>query len=465
MEEISAIKRLAGKEDFLLDSENYKKFRAGNNYVPIASQPINGSCIPLGAIAREKIGAETVDDGLLTLLKSIHGIRIRGNFTLPDSTCVDVYTQEDIDRFHDLCNGDLCGGTVQLDFYNSQPKATYTVENFRNGVLMLYLGREGAERHPSEGENCVLHLRDCLCKVYLDGCCQGDAPSVCHFKQWEKYGIVAERCPNVFIYFINFKSDGADGKAAVLSLASDISFFLCSFDGDRKICTSDGSYTDGSCCQIEDVQKNCTKAIEKAVKDLKPLEIKRTPQYVTSCGKDSITGVSWILYNNGRLIQWASGIVPSFSRVEHSSAFGNDLLYVFKCKLPKAFKDGYEISLSCTSPMPPNATYTDGNKSESFMTYDTTAKEWNTTNPNKMFSGFGAVLPGIRVLKRYTQRNCFYPSILCNGGSFGFLEEKKDVLYHRPYFEFTELREGTKYCKNFTIDFICEGFIDDSQKS
>ena len=154
--------------------------------------------------------------------------------------------------------------------------------------------------------------------------------------------LVFINCPSVEICNVTFKGGGEE-YCAVYARNSSVSFRNCVFedceplrlDGDTP--SMDDGFTSLAGGVYSSLRKEALESVVSQVAQRAKMGYLR--DYIVDYGTDEATGVSWVLYNSGRLVQYGRMDKSSMPKRYQGTAL------VYKVVLPKKFRKGYRIQL------------------------------------------------------------------------------------------------------------------------
>lgn len=365
MKRAGAIKRLAGVEDFV---HGAPVVRTDRNGVRKTTTPVDGG-VPSGKELLAETGCPTVAESVLDVARRLNAIpipkkeytaegvgRIGNGVFLGSQKFVDGYATGDFKN-----KGDLLG--ERFDFVTTGSplpsgmgpivRTGIVFRGFRNGTLGL---RFGWKKSPDfelegymdakpvvayEGDKYLFKFEDNNANVWVGAA--ENARGVMEFRNDTcRNALVFINCPSVEICNVTFKGGGEE-YCAVYARNSSVSFRNCVFedceplrlDGDTP--SMDDGFTSLAGGVYSSLRKEALESVASQVAQRAKMRYLR--DYIINYGADEVTGVSWVQYNSGRLVQ--------YGRMEKSSMperyQGTALVY--KVVLPKKFKKGYRIQL------------------------------------------------------------------------------------------------------------------------
>lgn len=365
MKRAGAIKRLAGVEDFV---HGAPVVRTDRNGARKTTTPVDGG-VPSGKELLAETGCPTVAESVLDVARRLNAIpvpkkeytaegvgRIGNGVFLNNQKWVDTFATGDYKN-----KGDLLG--ERFDFVTTgSPIAAGRVQSvrtgivfrgFRNGTLGL---RFGWKKSPDfewegymdakpvvayEGDKYLFKFEDNNANVWVGAA--ENARGVMEFRNDTcRNALVFINCPSVEICNVTFKGGGEE-YCAVYARNSSVSFRNCVFedceplrlDGDTP--SMDDGFTSLAGGVYSSLRKEALESVVSQVAQRAKMGYLR--DYIVDHGTDEATGVSWVLYNSGRLVQYGRMDKSSMPKRYQGTAL------VYKVVLPKKFKKGYRIQL------------------------------------------------------------------------------------------------------------------------
>ena len=264
----------------------------------------NESFIRLGQISKN------VGSALMQLKVAIDNIQIEaGSGLANDKTVVlgssDNY-QDKINTEKTACNGNLNGKTLTFKFDDNIGviglASALELQGFFNGYLVLDLN--GNTLNYSASTNAVILLTDCFASILIKG-------GTLVFNSCI-YGILAEGCPVVFCSGMSFETNNPATSYAVYGLGTDVEFASCTvtgcdyYLGGKKENSTWTGKANGMWIAFQDALAGLGGTVDSMLLSINDntARLDCRADYIVSQGKDDDSGISWIEYKSGRLIQW-----------------------------------------------------------------------------------------------------------------------------------------------------------------
>ena len=425
---------------------------------------INAAHVPLDKDTYQSFsnGEKTVADALKSL-KRTSGSTPSGSGSssgMEEDTTVDISTSASTasaiqgiidgnDIYHDLGGHVL---TFKFEANGSWTLNTSLVfQNFYNGKLVIDLN--GNALSLSAGSS-VIKLVNCQCPVIVLSSALGDNSSIekgelVFSSVSNACGILAEECSSVKCQYISFVNNtSSTTQYAFHGLSCDCHFESCAVT--NNLFYKGGSKTNnvwnagGKWIDREKLKAEVSTALDTLEQLGSTWEERLGSNYIVSKGTDATTGVKWIEYSDGLLIQYGSSSVKPIVVTTHApGSFESSENYVFasEISLPKKYDGTSYLAFGQRDVDLPNFSST----SVQQTTWKGTTVDYVVANSTEIKITYGNLLERPGFVEMNTKKNNYFLFIISNAMT----------LYNLPFPD----------CSCVNVNWMTIGTINDSDKT